>query len=184
MDIETIVIGGALIINAVGTTWSIVETSKLHKQAEELQESNANLQSEVNRLSTHLNQEIVRLNRLNELARGLYLSSARLNFKYRLSAALKGKDSQTFLSEVATIDEITDVLITVKGSIIEMTAIATVIGDDNLLSLISELESYLPDYNAELSQDEWFKKLSNFENNVTALHEKVYSLLQAATETV
>ncbi len=181
IDIQTLVIVGGLIVNAVAVFWNIIETSKLHKQTKELQESNAKLQSEVNRLSVHLNQEITRLNRLNELTRGMYLSSARLNHKYMLMKTVGvGEVIKSKMGNVS-VDEFADFLITFKGSIIEMRAIANVIGDPELQSLVEQIHSNVPVdamKEPELSRE----SLNKFEKSATDLLEKIYSLLQAATE--
>ena len=132
-DIQTFHIVATLIINAVAVIWCIRETFVRHKQTKELQASNANLQSEVHRLSVNLNQEIVRLNRINELIRGMYPSTARLRYKTGLQA--KNKNSREQNSTHISIDDIADWLVTFEGSTLEMRAIANVIHDTELLSL-------------------------------------------------
>ena len=180
IEIEPSVLLGGLIVNAVAVAWSIRETFVLNGQTRELQKSNAKLQSEVHRLSVHLNQEIVRLNWINELARGMYLSSMSLRYKAGMLNADKGNDSDKTSSVSISNDEITSWLVTVEGSIIEMRAIANVINDADLLLLIKGLRNSVPRYREE-SQQIWLSDLEEIGKNATALHEKVYRLLEKAT---
>lgn len=182
-DIQTLVIVGGLIINAVAVGWNIIETVRLHKQAKALQESNAKLQSEVNRLSVHLNQEITRLNRINDLTRGLYLSTLRLRYRTRLEFLDKGKDS----SEISSSrdywnEEFTSWVVTFEGSMLEMRAIAKVINDEELLLLIQTLRKSMPSVHPGQTEEVWVETLTVFCNNATAVHERVYRLLEKATD--
>ena len=181
MDGQTIAIVGALIINAIATGWNIYKTTLVHKQTEELQDANAKLQSEVHRLSVHLNQEISRLERLNELARGMYLSYARINHKYGLMKSVGVKSILDNKMANVSIDEFADFLITVKGSIMEMRAIANVIGDSELQSLVEQMQNSIPVGIAE-EPEQSRKYVAKLEESATELLEKVYRLLQSATE--
>ncbi len=182
MDSQALGIVATIIINSVAIGWTIRETFVRHGQTKELQESNAKLQGEVNRLSVNLNQEITRLNRINELTRGMYLSCARLSYKYGFVFKFRDEDSTEQVFEDISIDELSNVLITLEGSTIEMRAIASTICDTELLELINNLRYNVPTFDNEKSRDEWFDSLKEFEKHATALLEKVYKLLQAATE--
>lgn len=173
-DTQTLVIGLGLIVNVVAVGWNIIKTSRL-------QESNVKLQSKVNRLSVHLSQEIARLNRINELTRGMYLSCARLSYKYGFIFKFRNENSSGREVEDISIDELSNVLITLEGSTIEMRAIATTISDAELLDLINKLRNSVPSFDNEKSRDEWFDSLKEFEKHATTLLEKVYKLLKAAT---
>ena len=181
MEVEPIVLLGALVVNALAVGWSIRETFVLNGQTKELQKSSAKLRSEVERLSVHLNQEIVRLNRLNELTRGLYLSSARLIFKHALSTSGDNEDAHNSSGATYTDDEIVNFFVTFEGSLIEMKAIAVVIGDSDLVSLIETTRTSMPPMDSKSEKDEFYKKVHEFGNHATALHVKAYTLLQEVT---
>ncbi len=178
MDGETVAIVGALIINAIATGWSIRETSVLHSQTNELQQSNAKLQSEVNRLSVHLNQEIIRLNRILELTRGMYLSAT--GFGHKLAMAKWIKDGT---NRSVSPDEHVNFFITVDGSIVELRAIVNAIGDSDLQDLVEELAHNVPRLDLEKEAEAWFKSVVQFGRLTTNVQEKVYRLLQKATDT-
>jgi hypothetical protein len=183
MDNQSLGVVGTFIINAVAIIWCIRETFVRHGQTKELQDSNARLQSEVNRLSVNLNQEITRLNRINELTRGVYLSSARLHFKYALLAKFEDADSVSRNEEIYSVDDYVNFLTTVEGSTLEMRAIAKVIGDSDLVALINQLREGVSTYSMNESQGEFFQRLDDFGQHATRLYETVYRLLEAATDT-
>lgn len=180
MDSQALGIVATIIINSVAIGWTIRETFVRHGQTKELQESNAKLQSEVHRLSVHLNQEIVRLNRLNELTRDMYVNCARLNHQFSLRRKVGVDDIKLGGLENKSVDEVAEFLISVRGSIIEMRAIANVIGDPELQSLVEQMRSHIPVEMAE-DPDKSSKLLDEFGKSATELLEKVYRLLQAAT---
>ncbi len=182
IDVQTFVIGLGLIVNAIAVGWNIIETHKLHEQAISLQVSNSNLQSEVNRLSVHLNQEIVRLNRLNELTRGMYLSALRRNQKLQLIASDPTKNAMARIATDEFLNEMTDTAVTFHVSTIEMKAIANVVGDSELLSLIEKLRTSAPTFDMSESDEARWKRLRVFGEHATALMEKVYQLLEEATD--
>ena len=80
-----------------------------------------------------------------------------------------------------SVDEFADFLITFKGSIVEMRAIANVIGDPELQSLVEQMHSNVP-VDAMKEPELSLESLNKFEKSATDLLEKIYSLLQAATE--
>lgn len=181
IEIQTVVIVGGLIVNAIAVVWNIIETFRLHKQTNELQESNARLQTEVHRLSVHLNQEIVRLNRINQLTKDLYESSAGLIFKHAL--ATSGDDDESNNSNAATYsdEEIVNFFVTFEGSLVEMKAIATIIGDAELMSLIEKTRESMPNLDPKASKADFYEGIHEFGNHATALHLKTYTLLQEVT---
>ena len=183
MDNETIAVVAAVVINVVAVAWNIRVTFVLHRQTKELQVSNAKLQSEVNRLSVHLNQEITRLNRIIELTREMYLSSARLGHKRTLSANV-GEVSSDRTNTNSSDDELIDFRLTVDSSTIEMQAIANVIGDLELqvrIGLLSERARSI-NLTALESPEEWFQQVSDFGKLVTDVQEQVYRRLQDVTK--
>ncbi|MDE2637485.1 MAG: hypothetical protein OXI30_14070 [Chloroflexota bacterium] len=187
MDNETIAVVAAVLINVVAVGWNIRETFVLHRQTKELQASNANLQNEVNRLSVHLNQEINRLNRMNELTRDLYISILRTRFKWDLVRLQNGEstDRASVLNDSWT-EEFTSMFVAFEGSILEMRAIANVIGDEELLIFIQTLRNSAPIFDGNdvhpTDDNAWKNQINEFCNNATALHEKVFRLLEEVTE--
>lgn len=182
MDNQSVVMLAAVVINVVAVGWNIRETFVLHRQSKELQKSNANLQNEVHRLSVHLNQEIIRLERINELTRGMYLSWQKIYQKYRLMIEVGVDDIVRSKIGEVSVDEFADFLVTVKGSVIEMRAIATVIGDAELRSLVEHVSSSVPAA-ALKDPDQSRESLDKFEKSVTNLLAKAYRMLQEVTET-
>ena len=183
MDSQTIGVVATFMINAVAIIWCIRETFVRHRQTQELQKSNATLQGEVHKLSVHLNQEIVRLNRLNNLTTELYQSVARQSYRFGLTIGSRSKDASRGIVNDNFINEISDCIATLEGSILEMKAIAIVIGDSELPSLINELRAKVPTFDVEESRDKWLKRQITFGQQATAVHEKVYKLLQEVTDT-
>lgn len=177
-DIQPIIIVGGLVINAIAVFWNIYKTSVLHKQTSDLQQSNANLQSEVNRLTLHLNQEIIRLNRILELTRGMYLSAT--GFGHKLAMA---KWIQDGIDRSVSPDEHVNFFITVDGSIVELRAIVNAIGDSDLQNLVEDLVHSVPSLDIEKEAEAWFKNVVQFGRLTTNVQEKVYRLLQKATDT-
>ena len=182
IDIQTLIIVGGLVVNAIAVIWNIVETFRLHKQTKELQESNAKLQSEVNRLSVHMNQEIIRLNRVNELTRDMYRNVSRLHHKLDLSVDNEGADKLNVLAMDELLNEAADSLVTYHSSHLEMKAIATVIGDPELLERIDELRSNVLIFDPKESKAARQKCQRAFRKHTSAVHEKVYELLQEVSD--
>ena len=183
MESETIAVLAAVVINVVAVGWNIRETFVLHRQTKELQESNATLQSEVHRLSVHLNQEITRLNRVNDLTRGIYLSTLRLRYRTRLEFLGKGEDSErNGSSRDYWNEEFTSWVVTFEGSMIEMRAIANVIDDEELSLLIQTLWKSVPSVDPGQTEEVWVDTLTVFCTNAKAVLEKVYRLLEKATD--
>ena len=114
----------------------------------------------------------------------MFLSSGRLSFKFALLSGDQSADSESSNSEIYSTDEIVDFLITVESSAVEMKAIANVIGDVDLIALIDELKDSEPTRHFKGTRDEFFKGLIDFGKHATALHEKVYELLEQTTDSV
>ncbi|MYD08546.1 MAG: hypothetical protein F4X02_00755 [Chloroflexi bacterium] len=182
MDSQALGIVATIVINSVAIAWTIRETFVRHGQTKELQESNARLQNEVHRLSVHLNQEIVRLNRLNDLTTDLYRRIARENYRFGILFPGQRKGKTGGIATDSLINELSDCLSVLEGSIAEMKAIAKVIGDAELLSLIDEFRLGVPNFDTDESMEQWLNRQNEFGRRATAVHEKVYKLLQAATE--
>ena len=74
-------------------------------------------------------------------------------------------------------------MITIDGSIIEMRAIANVIGDTDLQKLVELLSASVPQLDVGESREEWIGVgVLRFGNTVTEVQEKTYKLLSDVTE--
>ena len=176
----------AILVNIGALAWNIRKTSLQNTETKKLAETTAQLDSRVHRLSVNLDQRIVRLNRLNDLIRGAYLSNMKLNraFWFNEVGLGKGSDTSQHYLHIISLDELTKYHVTVEGSFVEMHALARVIGDSDLLDLIFHMRSTLPDLTKVDTVEERKKDLQDFEISVTAVHEKVYRLLAESTESI
>ena len=184
VQIDGVLLG--VIVNAILVIWNIRKTTIQNTETKRLAEFTTQLDDRVNRLSAGLDQKIVRLNRLNDLVRGAYLSNSKLNraFWFNEVGLGKGSDTSQHYLKVISLDELTLNFVTVEGSFVEIHALARVIGDSDLLGLIAQMRSKLPDLTNVDNSDERNKSLVEFELSVSAVLEKVYKLLEEATESI
>lgn len=170
----------AVLLNIIVLYWNMRKTDLQHKKTEELAALTANLETQVHRLSVGLNQEISRLNRMKDLTNGVYLAAAKITAKYRWAfvdpSATAGKD--TWRDQY--LEELVVSRVTVDGSFVEMVAIANVVSDLKLSSLLVEYKLSVP-RKEYVSSDEWESRMKGFETSATALHEQIYLLLQKIT---
>ena len=182
MGPETIAILVATFVNAVLAIWNVIHAVLQFRERRKIAEIEGNLESQVNRLSVGLNQEITRLNRLKDLTNGVYLSAARITAKYRWSyvdpSATAGKE--TWRDQY--LEELVESRVTVDGSFVEMVAIGNVINDSELSSLVEKLRQSVP-RKENFSTDEWDAHMKCFETAATALHEKIQKLLEITINT-
>lgn len=182
MEIETLSIWIATGVNVCVAVWNVVQTIIQFWQRKKMAEIESNLERQVHRLSVHLNQEIIRLNRINELMRGMYLSVSRQNHKIQLIASDRAKDAISRMGSDEFRNEMTDTAVTLGGSYIEMKAIANVIGDSELLSLIEKLTKCVIEFDLKESAEARRKRHREFGQQATAVLEKVYTMLQEVVD--
>ena len=186
MDVQNEGVLLGVIVNAILVIWNIRKTTIQNTETKKLAELTANLDDRVNRLSVSLNQEILRLNRLNDLTRGVYLSNKKLNRIIRFNSLRIGKNEMSvadYLQELSS-EKLATYIVASEGSFVEMFALARVIGDADLDAQIGKMRDTLLDITFEESLEEWNTRVRHFEQSVAAVHARVYELLEKATDTV
>ena len=84
--------------------------------------------------------------------------------------------------EYITIEELAEREVTVHWSLVEMAAIAEVIGDSDLTRAIADLTNSFPKWPIGLPPDEFIESYNKYLNSAKELHHKIYTLLQALTD--
>ena len=173
-----------ILVNVAALAWNIHQTSMQNTETKKLTVLTAELDDRVNRLAANLDQRVSRLNRQNELVSRVFQSSLTLNQRMQQGKEMdKGvQDTEGFEAGSVSIEEITVLNVNVETLGIEMIAIARASGDGELLSLTNQYWQTMPFPEQFTTHEDWLERLAAFRSAAITLHERVYQLLEKATQ--
>lgn len=157
------------IVGAIGSAfafvWNIFELKGQRVETKDLAKLTSHLQHQVNQLSIELGESISRLERCRDLTNNFYLSFLRLR------AIFLDKDNYSS-------DEVVRANVTMQGSIVELTALGDVIGDNEFIMQINRLEEVGSKFEMlDSNPPEIESVYHELSDVVNKLHKRIYELI-------